>query len=149
MKRLFLMIVPALLCGMVFTNCGSNKAEPKDEKGAEMYEVSEWWQPILRKHNIEPVAYNNFDNVFIMGMEGNSINNGICTLKAATVLKKNSDKSYILIKADSVYHNIKEGFFDIMSGVVQVYEMDADLPEPSVKPMEFIRLILASSEGND
>ena len=143
MKRLVLAIIPALICGMAFTSCGSNKTEPKDEKAAEMYEVSEWWQPILRKHNIEPVAYNIFDNVFIMGMEENSINNGICTLKVATVLKKTSDKSYILIKADSVYHNIKEGFFDIMSGNVQVYDMDADLPKPSAKPMDFIRMILS------
>ena len=30
MKRLVLMIIPALICGVVFTSCVSNKAEPKE-----------------------------------------------------------------------------------------------------------------------
>ena len=132
MKRVVLMFIPALICGVVFTSCGSNQAKPQKEKAVdEISEVSEWWQPILQKHKIEPVGYNNYDNVFIMGREGNSIKNGICTLKVATVLLKNSNKSYILYEADSVYHNIKEGFLEIMSGTLKVYDLDADLSKQS------------------
>jgi hypothetical protein len=32
MKRVVLMIVPALICGIAFTSCASNEAEPKNEK---------------------------------------------------------------------------------------------------------------------
>ena len=40
MKRVVLMIIPALICGIVFTSCGSNKAEPKDEKATgELYVI--------------------------------------------------------------------------------------------------------------
>jgi len=31
MKRLVLMIIPALICGVLFTSCGSDKAQTKDE----------------------------------------------------------------------------------------------------------------------
>ena len=94
-------------------------------------EEAEWWQPILQKHNLKLGAYNNFDNVFVMGMEGNSINNGICTLKMATVLIRD-DKSYVIIEAEKIFHNIKENVFEIMSGVGNFYDMDCDLPEPTM-----------------
>ena len=113
------MFIPALICGVVFTSCGSNQAKSQKKKAVdEIYEVSEWWQPILQKHNLKLGAFNNFDNVFVMGMEGNSINNGVCTLKVATVLVKMKDSDnndgYFLIEADSVYYDIEKGNFDFM-----------------------------------
>ena len=119
MKKVSLLIISALICGVVFTSCGSNKAKPKEGKTVdEVYEISEWWQPILQKHNLKLGAFNNFDNVFVMGMEGNSINNGVCTLKVATALVKvkdnDNDNAYFLIEADSVYYYIEEGNFDFM-----------------------------------
>ena len=121
------MIIPALICGVVFTSYVS-----KAEKAAgEMYKVSEWWQPILQKFNLKLGAYNNFDNVFVMGMEENSINNGICTLKKATVLVKMKDNAnndgYFLIEADSVYFYIKEGNFDFMPFARKFSTIDTDL----------------------
>ena len=148
MKKVVLMFIPAFIYGVVFTSCGLNSAVTKEDVVVvEMYEESEWWQPILQKHNIDPVGYNNFDNVFTMGMEENSINNGICTLKIATVLIKNSNKSYILIEADSVYHHIEEGVFDIVSGIAKVYEMDADLSKPTVSHLNVTRLLLPESSN--
>ena len=35
MKKLVLMFIPALICGVLFTSFGSNKAEPKGTYGAE------------------------------------------------------------------------------------------------------------------
>ena len=117
MKKFVLMFIPALVCGVIFTSFGSNKAEPEEAEAAgEMYDVSEWWQPILRKFNLKLGAYNNFDNVFVMGMEGNSVKNGVCTVKVATVLVKMKDNDnnngYFLIEADSVRYYIEEGNFD-------------------------------------
>ena len=144
MKKFVLMFIPALICGVVFTSCGSNKAEPKEEKAVgEIQEVSDWWQPILQKHNVEPVGYNNFDKVFAMGKEGNAINNGICTLKVATVLVKLEDiDSYIIIVADTIYHNIQEGVLEMEAGVAKVYKMNSDVLEPSVAHMNVNRIKL-------
>ena len=92
---------------------------------------------------MQPVGYNNFDNVFTMGREGNTINNGICTLKVATVLVKLEDiDSYIIIEADTVYHNIAEGVLEMVSGVAKVYKMNSDVLEPSVSHMNVSRIKL-------
>ena len=129
MKKVGLMIIAALICGMVLTSCNSNNTKSKEEKVAEKVsevpEVSEWWQPILQKHNLKLGAYNNFEKVFVMGREGNSINNGVCTLKGATALVK-YDKTYVIIEADSMCYNIEKGVFDIKSGVGNFYEMESD-----------------------
>lgn len=104
---------------------------------------TEWWKPILQKHNLKLGSYNNFDNVFEMATGGNSINNGICTLKVATVLIKPNEDSYMIIEADSVYHNIEKGFLEIMSGVVKSYKMGPDLTDPSTELMSsFIKMYL-------
>ena len=138
MKKVVLMFISAFICGAVLTSYGLNRAEPKEEKTAgEMYEVSEWWQPILQKFNLKLGAYNNFDNVFVMGMEENSINNGICSLKAATVLirgnfpiRKLEDGGYLLLEADSVRYNIRERTFDFMPDA-KAYGLDAEINDIS------------------
>ena len=137
MKRLVLMIIPTLICCCILTNCASDKAV-----------TQEWWKPILQKHNLKLGASNNFDNIFEMGMEGNSINNGICTLKVATVLIKYNDKSYIIVEADSIYHNINEDTFDIMSGTVKLYNIDDDLSSPSIAHMNATRMTLGGYRKN-
>ena len=34
MKKFVLMFIPALICGVMFTNCGSDKAEPEEDEPA-------------------------------------------------------------------------------------------------------------------
>jgi hypothetical protein len=109
------------------------------EKVLVLDETYEWWQPILQKHNLELGAYNNLGNVFEMGKEGNSINNGVCTLKVATVLIK-SKNTYLLIEADTVYHNFKEGVLDIKSGIGKVYKMDAIEPSSTLMGISYIKV---------
>jgi len=144
MKKVVLMFIPALICGVVLTSFVSNKTVPKVERAiGEMYEKSEWWQPILEKFNLKLGAYNNFDNVFVMGLEGNSIKNGICTLKAATVLIKGEDDGgYMLFKADSVYHNIEKRTFDFMPVAKNAYTLGTDLNEISTVHGSITRLEL-------
>ena len=117
-------VIPVFLIALAIAiSCNSEKILFQNEE-------SEWWQPIMQKHDLKLGAYNNFDNVFEMGMEGNSINNGVCTLKVATVLIRNkANNSYMIIEADSVYHNIRTGFMEVMSGVGKVYKMNSDLTE--------------------
>jgi hypothetical protein len=152
MKKFVLMFIPALICGVVFTSFVSNKTIPK-EKGA-IGEKSEWWQPILQKFNLKLGAYNNFDNVFVMGMEGNSINNGICTLKAATVLIRGRghptpklEGGYLLLEADSVHYNIKERTFEFMPDAKKAYGLDADLNEISAFHGSITRIELMEGGG--
>ena len=149
MKKVVLMFISALVFGVIFTSFGSNIAEPKEvEAAGEKYEVlDEWWQPILRKYNLKLSAYNNFDNVFVMGMEGNSIKNGICTLKAATALIKGEDGSYLLFEADSVNFNIEKRTFDFMPNAKKSYTLDAGLNETYAVHGSITRLELMEGGG--
>jgi hypothetical protein len=133
---------------IIFAAMGCNKDEIiiQSEELFHQNEESEWWQPILEKHNLQLGAYNNLGNVFEMGMEGNSINNGICTLKAATVLIKDRD-NYLLIEADKITHNIEKGVFDIVSGVGKVYQMDADISKPGVTLTDLSKLTIAREDA--
>ena len=155
MKRLVLMIVPALICGVVFTSFGTNKTIPKEEKFGDMYEKSEWWQPILEKFNLKLRAYNYYDNVFErrmdvfeMGIDGNSINNGICTLKRATVLIRNRhNNTYALFEADSIKHNIREGVIEFMPIAKKHYLIDSGLRETSATHMNVISFDLTKTKS--
>ena len=143
MKRIALLIIPALICGLVFTSFGANKAEPKEkETVGRMYDVLEWWQPILQKYNLKLGSYNNYGNVFVMGMEGNAINNGICTLKAASVLIKGEEGGYLLFEADSVVHNIEKRTFDFLPVARKAYTLNSDLNEISTAHESITRLEL-------
>ena len=149
MKKGVLVFISALICGVIFTSFGLNIIEPKEvEAAGEKYEVSdEWWQPILRKYNLKLGAYNNFDNVFVMGMEGNSVKNGICTLKAATALIKGEDGSCLLLEADSVNFNIEKRIFDFMPVARKSYTLDAGLNETHTLHGTITRLELLDGGG--
>ena len=79
----------------------------------------EWWQPILKAHNIEPAAYNNFERVFEMGTT-NSINDGIVTLEEAFVLIKR-DSGYLILKSPLVYHDLKSKTITSEAGTMESY----------------------------
>ena len=130
----------------IVTSCNKDEVIFQSEE-AQILET-EWWLPILQKHGLEPVAYNNFKNIFAMGKGGNSVNNGICTLKAATVLVKNRE-NYFFIEADSIYYNIEKGVFDFISGVGKIYKMDADLSQPSVVVKDLSKLTIVKEEGKE
>ena len=158
MKRVVLFVVPALICGVVFTSFGINKKIPKEETVCKMHEEPEWWQPILQKFDLKLGAYNYYENVFEkgldvfeMGMEGNSVKNGISSLKVATVLLRNrNDNTYALFEADSISHNIKEGVIDFMPIAKKHYLIDHKLRETSATHMNVTRFDLAKSRcGKD
>ena len=154
MKKFVLIFIPALICGVVFTSFGSNKTIPKEEGTiSEMYKEPEWWQPILQKFNLELGAYNYYESVFgrgldvfEMGMEGNSINDSVCILRAATVLLRNSsNNTYALFIADSIRHDIKKGIIDFMPIAKKHYQINSDLRETSATHMNVKRFDLTKT----
>jgi len=141
MKKVVMMFIPALICGVVLTSFCSNKTIPKEEVAiGEMCEEAEWWRPILQKFNMELGSYNYYENVFgrgldvfEMGMESNSVNDSISTLRVATVLVRSSNNNtYVLFVADSVRHNIKEGIIDFMPIAKKHSQIDSNLHETLV-----------------
>jgi hypothetical protein len=130
----------------IATSCNKDEVVFQSEEAHNL--ETEWWQPILQKHGLELGAYNNYENVFAMGMGGNFINNGICTLKVATVLIKNKE-NYFLIEADRIEYNVEKGVFDIMSGVGKIYEIGSDISKPSVIVKDLTKLTIAREEGKE
>lgn len=82
--------------------------------------MEEWWEPILKKHNLEAKAYNNFERVFIMG-DNNSITDNVCTVTNATVIVKGEKDNYMLIEAKGVTYNIETGELIAESAVATDY----------------------------
>lgn len=103
----------------------------------------QWWQPILKKHNINPVTYNNFQFVFEMGTK-NSINNGIATLENAFILlrpvkfenKQIYDDQYITLTAPFAIHKIEQDSILAKDGELRIYSLK-DEKKDAVAVYEF------------
>ena len=70
-----------------------------------------WWFPILKRHNIEPKAFNTFETVFEMGTT-NSINNRIVTLENAFFLIRSDSDRYVIIKSTLAYHDLDKNVIE-------------------------------------
>lgn len=111
-----------LLIAIVFTF--SSKAMAAD--------TNNWWEPILKKHNLEVTSYTNIGDVFEMG-DNNSIHNNICDLTNATMIIKGKNEEYLIIQADRIIHNIKTGALKIESGILKRYStMNLDVSKPNI-----------------
>lgn len=95
----------------------------KESENVNTYKNSNetWWNPILKKHNIEPEGFNNFENVFEMGAE-NSINNKIVTLKDAVFIIKPNSGGYIILKSPLAYHNLNTNRIEGEKGSIEIYK---------------------------
>jgi beta-lactamase regulating signal transducer with metallopeptidase domain len=98
----------------------------------------EWWFPILKKHDIELQAFNNFGDVFEMGTE-NTINDGIVSLKNATFIIKKDDNKYDIIRSSIAYHNIEKNSIKGENGSIESFSFDSkDIK--SLETLEFTSL---------
>ena len=79
-----------------------------------------WWYPILKKHNMEPRAFNTFDPVFEMGTT-NSINGRIVTLENAVFLINLDKSEYIIIKSPLAYHDLDKSTIKAEDGILEKY----------------------------
>jgi hypothetical protein len=90
----------------------------------------EWWEPILKVHNIEPAAYNNFPHVFEMGTT-NSINDGVVSLENAFFLfrpvdfhsKEVDENSYIMLEAPFATHDLNTDSIKTDHGKIRMFAL--------------------------
>jgi hypothetical protein len=97
------------------------------QMGNAMNFETEWWYPILVKHNKVPSGFNNFRNIFEMG-ENNSINDGLCTLTNAYVIIRDSVDNYIIIESPLLYHDFNKELLITDSGTMRMYKKDSLVP---------------------
>ena len=87
---------------------------------------NEWWYPILKRYNIVPSDFNNFDRVFEMGSK-NSINNRVVTLENAFILTKpDSDNGYYIIKSPLAYHDLNNNTIKGAEGTMERYNLKSE-----------------------
>ena len=121
-------IVPLVLV-LAITLTFSQENEPKNSS---MNFDNEWWVPILKKHNKEVLAFNNFENIFEMG-EKNSINDGICTLENAYIIIRDTLDNYMIIESPLVYHDFNNEIIKTNSGTMLKFHKDSDPDKPIEK----------------
>jgi len=84
----------------------------------------EWWYPIVEEHEINIHAFNNFNNVFEMGVT-NSIENGIVTLTDALFIIKQDD-GYNILKSPLAYHDLDKNIISCDEATVEVFKYKPD-----------------------
>lgn len=83
---------------------------------------NEWWHPILKKHNIQAGAFNNFDGVFEMGSK-NSIENRIVHLEDAIFITPPVNDEYTIIRARKATHNLDKNTVECSEGSMETYSL--------------------------
>jgi hypothetical protein len=96
---------------------------------------TEWWYPILEKHNIEPKAFNSFEYVFEMG-SSNSIENRVVTLKDALFIVKRDNDEYTIIKSPLAYHNLDKNIIKGEKGTYETYNFS----DKELKPLKVLEM---------
>jgi bla regulator protein blaR1 len=89
----------------------------------------EWWFPILKRHNIEPVRFNTFETVFEMGTT-NSINNRIVTLENAFFLVRSDSDRYVIIKSTLAYHDLDKNVIEGENVTMDEYRFNSSDHNP-------------------
>lgn len=97
------------------------KALPKADNPS-INGTTEWWSPILQRHDITPAAFNNFEKVFEMGST-NSITNRIVTLDSAFILVKPEGDEYLIIKSLKAYHDLDSNIIKAENGSMDSYNL--------------------------
>lgn len=93
---------------------------------------NEWWTPILKKHNIIPSGFNNFEKVFEMGTT-NSIKDRIVTLENAFILVKIDAKEYRIIKSPLAYHDLDKNIIEAEEGTIETFNFNSEDILPTEK----------------
>lgn len=90
---------------------------------------TEWWIPILEKHNVQLKGSNNFSKIFEMG-ETNSVKDGVSTLTNAYVILKYDSNTYIIIESPLITHDFKKELISTNEGTMKFYKFDSKASEP-------------------
>ena len=93
---------------------------------------NEWWTPILKKHNIIPSGFNNFEKVFEMGTT-NSIKDRVITLENAFILVKIDANEYRIIKSPLAYHDLNKNIIEAEEGTIETFSFNSEDINPNEK----------------
>jgi len=108
---------------MAFTLTFSQEIQKTDKVN---HFENEWWYPILKKHNLEPLRSNNFEKVFEMGSSNSISEKRIVTLNDAFFLIKQGDNEYMIIKASIGHHDLNKNIIDGDNGVtIEMYNTNS------------------------
>ncbi len=93
---------------------------------------NDWWSPILKKLNLTPSGFNNFEKVFEMGTT-NSITNRIVTLENALFLLKPDGDGYTIIKSPKAFHDLDKNIIEAEEGTIESYSLKSRDDNPVIK----------------
>lgn len=91
-------------------------------KGNLMNYQNEWWYPILKKHNLEPGAFNNFEKIFETGTK-NSINDRVVTIENAIFIIKSKTDDYTILKSPLAFHDLDKKSISGAEGTYETYSL--------------------------
>jgi hypothetical protein len=95
----------------------------------------EWWYPILKKHNVVPSGFNNFERIFEMGTK-NMINNRVVTLENAFILTRPDSAGYFILKSPLAYHDLDKNTIKGSDGIMETY----NLKSKDIKPISTLHM---------
>jgi hypothetical protein len=90
----------------------------------------EWWYPILKKHNVVPSGFNNFERIFEMGTK-NMINDRVVTLENAFILSRPDSVGYFIIKSPLAYHDLDKNTIKGDDGIIEMYNLNSEHIKPT------------------
>jgi len=122
-----IILVPIIAVLVVLISCSKEDTQSLSDYGSVGIEFhnnmkNEWWYPILKKHNIEPQGFNNFQNVFEMGTK-NSIDNKIVTLENAFFLIRTDSNNYMIFRSPLAYHDLDSNIIIGEEGSLEKYSL--------------------------
>lgn len=111
---------------------------------------TEWWFPLIKKHNIDPNQFsfggnlkpgaNEPDEYTALELGGTAfINNKIITINDAAFFIKEKDDTYNLITAKSASHDLVDGKIRFECGKIEEYKFKSSELSP-VRSSSFIKL---------
>jgi hypothetical protein len=115
-----------LILAIIITFC----QKIDQQKNNMFYYQDEWWYPILKKHNVEPCGFNNFERIFEMGTK-NSITNRVVTLENAFILSRPDSVGYFILKSPLAYHDLDKNTVKGEDGIIEMYNLKSGDIKPT------------------
>lgn len=119
-KRLAVIPLFMVMAVMISFSQEARTVDPEPEETV-LTNKNDWWKPILERHNIEVLAYNNFEYVFEMG-SSNSIEDGVVTLTDALFIIRNEGEAYTILRSPLAYHNLETNTIEGAEGTIDIYD---------------------------
>jgi len=93
---------------------------------------NEWWYPILKKHNMELLSFNNYESIFEMGTK-NIIDNKVVKLENAIFITKPKGGNYMIIRSPIAFHDLNNNFIEGDKALIESFNLESEDSEPVEK----------------